>query len=132
MDVGEGLTTGAADFVGFALGSALVAGEALTPTDGIGVAEESEVGNCVTGDSAVEIGFWVTRTSGARGMFSPASFTLLSGERSRDSRMNPETIVTKAARLTPVANKRLRSAGLTRNFMVKTPGWAPQGKILRH
>jgi hypothetical protein len=46
--------------------------------------------------------------------------------------MNPETIVTKAATLTPVANRRLRNAGLKRNFMVKTPGDARQGNGLRN
>ena len=109
-----------------------MSGEASAPTDGAEDGEESGVGDCARGDSPIEVGFWVTRTSGARGRFSPASFTLLSGERSCDSRMNPETIVTKAATLTPVANRRLRNAGLKRNFMVKTPGDARQGNGLRN
>lgn len=44
--------------------------------------------------------------------------------------MNPETIATKAVRLTPVAVKRLRNAGLNRIFIVKSPSTGSWAKHL--
>jgi hypothetical protein len=114
--LGDGaITFELADFVGFAAGLVLVTGDGLDGAVGLTLA----VG--VASGVTVGIGFWVTSTSGGNGSFAPASFTLCSGARSCDSWTNPETIATKATKLTPVANKRLRNAGFNRTFMFDTP-----------
>jgi len=68
---------GLGDFVGFADGLTLVAGDGLDATVGLPVGDGA--------GSATGIGFWVPSTSGGNGSFAPASLTLCSGTRFCDS-----------------------------------------------
>jgi hypothetical protein len=75
VKLGEGFTTGAAEFVGVALGTVIVDGDVLDE-EGRGEADVLVAWGGVDAESTGIIGFWVTSTCGGRAMFVPESFTL--------------------------------------------------------